>query len=56
MVPSALMPKRIVDGFGSDVLPHPYQQEPSPTPLRITEPLAFALNALASAFALAQWV
>ena len=31
-VPEASMPTFMVDGLGSEVLPQPYQQVPSPTP------------------------
>ena len=31
-LPSPLMPTRIVDGFESEVFPHPYQALPQPTP------------------------
>ena len=35
-VPSGRRPRRIVEGFGSEVLPQPYQQQATPTPRRTT--------------------
>ena len=40
--PSAVTPIRMVDGFGRDVLPHPYQQLATPMPLRNIDPVLAA--------------
>ncbi len=46
--PSAVIPDLIVDGLGSEVLPHPYQPAATPTP-RFRDAFS-ALNAAQSAF------
>ena len=40
--PSGLRPRRIVEGFDSEVLPHPYHMPATPTP-RLSAPRASAL-------------
>ena len=47
MRPSRFNPIRTVDGFGSDVLPHPYHMPATPTPRR-NSLAALALNSAAS--------
>ena len=48
-VPSGRRPRRMVEGFGSAVLPQPYQQQATPTPRRATGSAALAAAASASA-------
>src|SRR5438270_3345912 len=47
ILPFDFKPTRMVDGFGREVLPHPYHMPAMPTPRR-TGPVAFALYAFAS--------
>ena len=47
MVPSELIPTRMVEGLDMEVFPHPYQQHPMPTPrLMISEWLLNSSEAL----------